>query len=288
MTGFSHAVLKHGSKKISVEIRSLNHRYLEASVKLPEALVNLEDQVKKLISTKVKRGKLYITLRIDQDKETHNDVRVDEAKIAFYTKSLRKIAKQAGIKADFMLADLMRLPNIFVVEKAEYEADQWWPILEKALNKALTQLTQMRNKEGAALAKDLMDRTKIIHTSRKQIMKHVPKLIQAQQDKLLRRAKDLAGEFEVNQEKLVREITLIADKSDITEEIVRLGNHIDMFNAALKEKGTVGKKLDFISQEMNREANTITSKAGSFDVSKEVVRIKSEIEKIREQVQNIE
>ncbi len=288
MTGFGQSTLGHGKDKWVVEIRSLNHRFLEYSARLPQVLAPLENEIKNLIQTKVKRGKISLSVSYNGGDSPREDVAIDEKKLDFYYRSLRRIAQRLKIDPKLSLQDLVGLPNIFLVQKSDFELAREWQRLSKALRRALAKLQKMKAKEGMALKKEFFLRLRLIAEALQRIEKASQIAVLQYQERLKNRVAELTKGIELDQEKLAREVAIMAERSDITEEIVRLGNHLKLFRSTLEESGEIGKKLDFITQEMNREANTIASKSPAFQISQEAVNIKSEIEKIKEQVQNIE
>lgn len=288
MTGFGQATLGHGKDKWVVEIRCLNHRFLEYSSKLPQTLSSLEGDIKGLVQAKIRRGKVSLAINLNGGESLREQVVIDGKKIDFYYRNLRKIAHRLKIDAKFSLSDLISLPNIFLVQKSNLVMSREWVRVRKVVLKALGRLMRMKVREGQILKRELLMRLTIIANSVARIEKVSSRVLLAYQERLKNRVEELVVGLELDTEKLAREVAIMADKSDITEEIVRLGSHLKLFRATLAENEEVGKKLDFITQEMNREANTIASKSLSFDISQEVVKIKTEIEKIREQVQNIE
>lgn len=288
MTGFGQATLGRGKDKWVVEIRSLNHRFLEYSARLPQVLAPLENEIKNLIQAQIKRGKIGLSVSYNGGDSPRENFAIDEKKLDFYYHSLRRIAQRLKIDPQLSLHDLVALPNIFLPEKADLHLAREWQRLQKALRMALEQLRKMKVKEGMALKKEFYLRLRLIEEALKRIQKTSQTAIMQYQDRLKTRVAELTKGIELDQEKLAREVAIMAERSDITEEIVRLGNHLELFRSTLDEKDEIGKKLDFITQEMNREANTIASKSPAFQISQEAVNIKSEIEKIREQVQNIE
>lgn len=288
MTGFGRAVVGRGKDKWVVEIRSLNHRFFEYSSKIPQNVAALEGDIKNVIQSKIRRGKITLSAGWNGSESLKDQVVIDEEKIDFYYRHLRKIASRLRIDSKLTLHDLVSLPNIFQVEHSDVVLAQEWPRLERAVRRALDGLLKMKTREGAALGKELLGRLVAIDKSVGKVKQLAANLIDQYQTRLQARVGQLTLGLELDRDKLVREVAIMADRSDITEEVVRLGNHLKLFRSTLREGAEAGKTLDFIIQEMNRETNTIGSKALSFEISREVVRIKSELEKIREQVQNIE
>ncbi len=288
MTGFGQATLGQGKDKWIVEIRSLNHRFLEYSSRLPQALSPLENEIKNLVQSQIKRGKVSLFISLNGGESIREKVIIDEEKIDFYFRNLRKIAHRLKMDPKLSLNDLIVLPNIFLVDKTNIQIAKEWPRIRLAIRRALKKLLMMKTREGLALKKEILGRLSLITKAVQKIRKSASTVVLEYQERLKKRVSALTMGLEIDHEKLAKEVAIMADRSDITEEVVRLENHIKLFRSTLEERDEIGKKLDFITQEMNREANTIGSKSSSFYISQEVVKIKSEIEKIREQVQNIE
>jgi uncharacterized protein (TIGR00255 family) len=288
MTGYGQAAAKGRRDKWTVEIRSLNHRYLEYSSKLPQSLMALEGEIKSVVQAKIKRGKVTLSLTLEDGADDRARVFIDETKISFYHQHLKKIARKMKVDDKVSIRDLITLPGVFDAERAESDSAKIWPRIQSCVNQAVEELLRMKIQEGKALKKELSLRLGHVQASLSKIKTFASGAVLHYQDRLKNRISELTKGLELDAEKLAKEAAVLADRSDVTEEIVRLGSHIDLFRSVLEEVGEIGKKLDFITQEMNREANTIASKAMNFDISQEAVRIKTEIEKIREQVQNIE
>jgi len=213
---------------------------------------------------------------------------VDEKRVEFYYRSLRSIAKRLRMDEKISLSDVLRMPNIFLVEKDEISLPKFWKFVQRGLDLALRDLLRLREREGMVLKKDLVKYLDEIAAALARIEKIAGAAMAAYEEKLRSRVGQLTKGLELDREKIAREVALMADKSDISEELVRLTSHLDLFRMTLNSGECVGKKLDFIVQELNREATTIASKASSFGITKEVIQIKADIEKIKEQVQNIE
>lgn len=288
MTGFGRTQLKYGRSKWTFEVRSLNHRFLEYSAKLPEVLLPFENEIRALVEARIARGKVYLFIGANGRAEDLERVVVDEKKVEFYYRSLRSIARRLRMDEKISLSDVLKLPDIFLVEKAEASMPQLWKFVRRGLERAIRELLSMREREGLVLKKDLAKHLAEIGNALSQIKKGASDAMTSYEQKLKERVKHLAEGVELDNEKLAREVALMADKADVSEEIVRLQSHLDLFASTLGAKESIGKKMDFIVQELNREANTIGAKSLCFGVTREVIRIKAAIEKIREQVQNIE
>ncbi len=287
MTGFARAVGTQRKGSWSVEIRSLNHRFFEFSLKIPPSLYGLEDRIRELCQSQIKRGK--VTLSINEAEASDlEEVSLDEKVLRFYLSAIRKAQRQFHLQGSLSVSDLLSLPRIFSMEKKSEVPEKIWRSLKPTLEKALTSLSESRIREGKALARDLLMRIGKMEKGLTQIEGRAKKLPQEYYEKLRQRVQELFEAKVAGEERVWQAAALIAEKSDVTEEIVRLKSHLRLFREKMEQKGEVGKELDFLVQEMNRETNTIGSKAQDFGVSKEVVSIKAELEKIREQIQNIE
>jgi uncharacterized protein (TIGR00255 family) len=288
MTGYGEATSGTGRKRCTVEIRALNHRYLEITPRLPQALTPLEAEIRMFVQSRIKRGKIHLSVSLNNGDPQSEELDLDEQKVLNYYRQLVTMARRLRIDSRISLSDLLAFPNIFVLKKRESEVLKRWPEIRRTMNRALGRLLTMKIREGQALKKELVKRLSLIRSGLGRIKRLSTDLVIHYQNRLRERVRELTEGLEMDREMLAKEVSLLADRSDVTEETVRLDNHLRLFREALQEDSEAGKKLDFITQEMNREANTIASKALSFPVSREIVKIKAEIEKIREQVQNIE
>jgi len=288
MTSFARVSLAAGGKKWVVEVRSLNQRYFELSLRLPPQMFLFETQVRQLVQSVMRRGKVSLSIGEEGRDNTSMVYELDEDQIRAYLASSKRVRKKFSLQGDLSLEAVMRLPGV-VKEKVRNDAHAWtWSKLSAMLKRARDRAVTHKEDEGKKLEKDF--RLRLEHNA--STTRQVGKLIQGSQaayfEKLKRRLKDLLGDEKIEEDRLYREVALLAERSDITEEIVRMNSHLDLFGKWLSKQGEVGRELDFLCQEMNREANTMASKAQLFEVSKETIAIKSEIEKIREQVQNVE
>ena len=286
MTGFARAAAK-GKGGWTIEIRSLNHRYFEFSLKVPPVLYSLEDKIRELCQRYVRRGKITVNVT-DGASNGLEDIALDEKVLQFYLSSIRKIQKRFRLRGDLSVSDLLTLPRIFSVEKKSDAPEKLWLSLKPPLEDVLKRLIESRAREGKALAKDLLERMREIEKRLSRIEAQAKNLPKEHYEKLRRRIHDLFESKLAENERVWQEAVLVAEKSDVTEEIVRFKSHLQLFRDKITKEDQVGKELDFILQEINREVNTLGAKAPDVEVSKEVVLIKAELEKIREQTQNIE
>lgn len=290
MTAFSRLSVPAKQGGWTVEIRSLNHRFFEFSLKAPQDLHGFEDQIKELIHSKVKRGKVAVS--ISQDKEetaAAQNLTFDEKVIRHYLSEIKKIKKKFHLEGEMSVNDLARLPGVLTVEPVKESPEKKWPFLRKAVLKNLDQLIRMKAGEGQRIGQDIDDRLNQIAQAVQKVEKSTGHRSSEYFEKLKARLHQLLDEKrEDDEERILREVAFLAEKNDITEEMVRLRSHITLFKDRMKSNEEIGRELDFLCQEMHREINTMGSKASFFEISKEVVFVKGELEKIREQIQNIE
>ncbi|WP_125153796.1 YicC/YloC family endoribonuclease [Clostridium rectalis] len=288
MTGFGRATAEDSSRNFIVEIKSVNHRYCDINVKMPKSLISLEDKIRNLIQKEVNRGKIdvFITLNTHDKKDVRTVL--NKTLADSYFECLTEIKNDYDVKNDITVSLIARFPEVVTLEQQEEDMDNLWISLSKPLMEALSFLIEMRKKEGLKLQENILSKCKYIKFVVDKIEKKAPNVPIAYKDKLTNRLKELLGEAQVDENKIAMEVAVFADRSCIDEEIVRLNSHLIQMRETLELNEPVGRKLDFIVQEMNREANTIASKANNLEISNLVINIKNEIEKIREQIQNVE
>ena len=288
MTGYGAGVALGDFYRVTVEIKSVNHRYLEIFLRLPRSLNVLEDQVKKQLQSFLQRGKVDLNLSLEQIGTKKPNLLLDNELAIAYHNSLVQLAALCDLKQEFCAETLAAFPGVLTPEKAEDDLDEISVLVEQATTEALQQLLEMRKCEGAALAEDLRQRFTEVEQLAQQITEHLPEQALEQQQKLQKRVEELLGDIAVDEARFANEIAFLADKSDISEELTRLNSHLAQALNMLHEQEPVGRRLDFILQELNREINTIGSKSNALVISNTVIDAKSRLEKIREQVQNIE
>ena len=289
MTGYGKAESIIDGRKYAVEIRSLNHRYLEVITRLPGIISPLETAIKRKVSGCFSRGRIEIVVRFDAvDGEDVNQYELNLPLLRNYYELLQQIRKECRIQEEITLEDLTRFKDIFISSEKEPHLKCITQNVDVVLDEAMVSLTEMRKKEGELLLSDLEERANNVETLLSVIEKRVPLSVHNSKLRLMERIRELTEGIDLDETRLNQEIAIMADKSDITEEIVRLTSHLHQFHEMLKSGDTIGRKMDFLIQEMNREANTIGSKANDLDISRHVIEIKSELSKLREQVQNIE
>lgn len=289
MTGYGRAKKEIGGRNILVEIKSVNNRYLDCSVKLPKLFGFLEDKIKSYISAKgISRGKIEIYVSIDILEEIGVSVELDSAYTASYIAALRRLAAEFQLPDDITVMSVAANRDIFAVKKADEDMDREWNCVLPVLEEATAAFIAAREREGANMKADIESKKERVKELAEKIAPLSEADVKNQYAKIEARVKQLIGDVSVDEARLITECAIFADKIAIDEELVRLRSHFESFDAILTSNDPVGRKLDFLLQEINRETNTIGSKASNIDIAKLVVEIKSELEKIREQIQNIE
>ena len=290
MTGYGRGDCAQDGFKITVELSSVNRKQSEISVCLPRELEALESRIRDEINRRIARGRL--TVRVSMHAANGSwpgGVKLNAALARAYARELSRLAKALKLSDPVTLEVLVRAPGVLQTEEGLSDADTFWPAVEKALQKALEALLNMRRREGKHLAKDLRQRVAVLRHCVARVQKHAPAVLKRYQEQLRLRIKSAGLEIPApDDERLLKEIVYFADRSDISEELTRLQSHFQQFDDCVKAKEPVGRTLDFLAQEMNREVNTIGSKANDRLISREVVRLKAELERFREQVQNVE
>ena len=290
MTGYGRGDSSAKGVQLAVEISSVNRRQVEVAVSLPNELDSLEADLRKIVLASVARGRVFgrVTLQRPSGK-ANRSILINEAQAEAYKKALAKLADGMGLRDDLSLETILRLPGVMETGEDEVDPVAMLPTLKRALGQALGQLQDMRSKEGANLGRDLTKRLASLRRITKRVAKRAPKVVVHHRTRLLERlAKADIDVADADDERFLREVVYFTDRSDISEELTRLESHFDQVGGCLISNEPVGRKLDFLAQEMFREVNTIGSKANDSEISQEVVTLKTELEKIREQVQNVE
>lgn len=288
MTGYGRETAESANWKVTVEMKSVNNRFLDVTVKMPKQYNPLEDLIKKEISAVLSRGHVDAYITVEEVGERKQSIAVDTDLALDYCRAVQEIADKTGLPYQINLTDIASYYGVLTAQKEESDLDELWLTMGEAVKSSLKQLFDMRVTEGAKLAVDIQSRLNILAEIREKIMVRSPLVVSDYREKLSQRIQDVLGEVEIDQDKLLNEVAFFADKADIAEEITRLGSHFEQFLDNLAKDEPVGRKLDFILQEINREVNTIGSKANDTEISHLVIEAKGELEKIREQVQNFE
>lgn len=288
MTGYGRETAESVNWKVTVEMKSVNNRFLDVTVKMPKQYNPLEDLVKKEISAVLSRGHVDVYITVEEIGERKQSIVVDGDLALDYCRAMKEIAEKTGLPYQINLTDVASYYGVLTAQKEESDLDELWVTMSEAVKGSLQQLFDMRVTEGAKLAVDIKSRLDILAEIREKIMVRSPLVVSDYREKLAQRIQDVLGEVEIDQDKLLNEVAFFTDKADIAEETTRLGSHFEQFLDNLAKDEPVGRKLDFILQEINREVNTIGSKANDTEISHLVIEAKGELEKIREQVQNFE
>ena len=289
MTGYGRGEGARHRLKITVEVSSVNRKQTEVSVTLPRDLEVLEAQIRDEINRRVSRGRVTVRVSVQTAPGDAGHTRIDVALAKSYARDLRGLAKSLKLPDEISLDLLTRLPGVVQPAEALAEAEEIWPALSAALKTALDTLLQMREREGAFLAKDLKGRMATLRRGVTRVQRLVPGVMEKYRAQLIQRIKDIGLQAPaLEDERLMKEVFYFADRSDVSEELTRLQSHFQQFDDCVKSAEPVGRTLDFLAQEINREINTLGSKANDSAISREVVGLKAELEKFREQVQNVE
>ncbi|MCI7791384.1 MAG: YicC family protein [Lachnospiraceae bacterium] len=288
MTGFGRCEIEEGNRKVTIEMKSVNHRYLDVNIKMPKKLSFFESSIRNELKNYVQRGKIDIFISYEDFSENTVSIKYNKELAAEYLKYLRDMSEEFDLDDDIRVSTLSRYPEVFSMEEQMVDEEEIWKVLAKAIDGAAESFVETRIKEGQNLADDLIAKLDGMLEHVAFIEERSPQLMDEYRKKLEERVKELLGDASVDESRLLTEVTIFADKVCVDEEIVRLKSHIETTKQALIAGGSIGRKLDFIAQEMNREANTILSKANDLEISNRGIELKTEIEKVREQIQNIE
>ena len=288
MTGFGRGAAQSDNFSIVVEMKAVNHRFLEIACRLPKQLLSREDALKKQLQQSISRGKLDVFVTLERTGTKKAVVKVDKDLAMAYHNSLIELAAACGLPQQVQLREVASFPGVVTVETAEDDEEEIASLLTAATDEAVAHMLTMQEQEGAALAADLSARLDIIEQQLQLVREAAPQVVADQKTRLEQRLSELLGAVPIDEARLANELAVFADRVDITEELTRLASHIQQFRQALAADEPVGRKLNFIQQEMLREANTIGSKASALSINRTVIEVKSELEKIREQIQNIE
>ena len=291
MTGFGRGEYLDSDHRFIVEIRAVNHRFNDIVLRIPKHLGGLEDRVRKSIAGTLARGRIDVVVTADDFMERRRTIRVDKGLANGYYQAVKDVADACGLDIRAVSAyDVAKFPDVLKVEETSEDLESLWPKLSEAIDEAVGNLMAMRTAEGENIYRDLTARIERIRELGAAIAVRAPAIVEEYREKLRERCRDILAEVNAvpDEARVLQEVAIMADRTNITEELVRLESHLDQFGQAMRGENAVGRKLDFILQELNRETNTIGSKANDMSTSGLMVELKSEIEKVREQIQNIE
>lgn len=288
MTGFGRCEVSDADRRFTVEMKTVNHRYLDVNLKMPKSLNFFEASIRGILKEYMQRGKVDLFITCEDVAQENVSIRYNREAAGRYLEYLRQMAREFGLEDDIRVSSLSRFPEVFSMEEAEVDEEGLWKTLEQALRGAAEGLVESRVREGAHLQEDLLEKLEELGGHVAFIEARSPQIIAEYRQKLTDRVKELLGDAKVDENRLLTEVVIFADKVCVDEEIVRLKSHVAAMKQALTAGGSIGRKLDFVAQEMNREANTILSKTTDLAISDRGIELKTLIEKIREQIQNIE
>lgn len=288
MTGFGRCEITDEKRKFAVELKSVNHRYLDVNIKMPKKLNIFESSIRSLLKEYIERGKVDVYITCEDYAGDNLSLRYNAALAAEYLTYLNAMAEAFDLENDIRVSTLSRYPEVLTMEEQELDEDELWSGLEAAVRGACRQFVDSRVKEGEHLKQDLLGKLDTMLTYVDFIEERSPQIMQEYRARLSERIQEILGDRQMDEGRIATEVTIYADKNCVDEETVRLRSHILTTKETLEAGGPIGRKLDFIAQEMNREANTILSKANTLDISDTGINLKTDIEKVREQIQNIE
>lgn len=288
MTGFGRFENQQGDRKFTVEMKSVNHRYFDVSIKMPKKLSFFESAIRGLLKNYIQRGKVDVFITYEDFADENVVLKYNESLAAEYLKYYRQMAEKFGLEDDIRVSALGRCPEVLTMEEQTVDEKEIWAVLETALTGASLQFDESRLREGEALKQDIFLKLDGMLKDVGAIEERFPQIMASYREKLTNKVRELLGDAQMEEGRIAAEVILYADKICTDEETVRLKSHIRSMRAELEKGGGIGRKLDFIAQEMNREANTILSKANDLETSDLAINLKTEIEKVREQIQNIE
>ncbi len=288
MTGFGHGEIEGNGIKISIDIKSVNGRFLDITTKMPKSFLSIEELIKSKIKETLIRGNVDVFISVSRESSNDDLVKIDGSICNQIYNEAENISKNSNIPNEITIKDLLRVDGVLTVERRELEADEFAPMVNEALTSAISSLELMRVKEGENLKADLSKNITLLENIVNQIKEEVPKSVSTYRDKLASRIIEAIGAVEVDESKLINEVAFFVDKSDVNEEITRLYSHIEQFKVLINKDCALGKQLEFISQEMTREINTTGSKSGSIEITNLVLEAKNINESIKEQIRNVE
>jgi uncharacterized protein (TIGR00255 family) len=288
MTGYGAAEIERDGQRLSAEVRSVNHRFCEVSIRAPKLVSPFEDQIRQVIQDRFARGKINLTLAWSGVGESGETLRVNDTVADQYVRLLEELRERYHLESGLDLRTLAGLPDVFTWEHTTLSDEQTWALLKEVVGQACDNMNAMKAREGDALARDLEKRLDLIREQLDLVVERAPLRPQEAKERLMSRLKPLLADVEMDPARIAQEVALMADRLDCTEECVRLSAHLDQFRSLIEGSELAGRKLNFLLQEMNREANTIGSKGNDVDIARAVIAIKEELERLREQVQNVE
>jgi len=288
MTAFGRGEAMADGYRFTVELRTLNHRFCDIRIKLPRRYTDFEEEIKRKLSAQFSRGRIEVNVVADETLDKVQHLAVDTELAETYKRLLFDLRDKLGLEADLRLDTLLHFRDIFVFKEDEESRGQAWKLIEEALDHSVKECIKMRREEGSAIQTDFNERLNQLETLSSEVESRTPIVVLDVRDRLQKRIAELLGQGELDESRLAQEVAILAEKSDITEELIRFKSHIQQFRALLKASGPRGRQLEFLLQEMHREINTIGSKANDVEIGQKVIQMKTELERFREQLQNVE
>ena len=288
MTGFGRCEETDGLRKITVELKSVNHRYFDMSIRMPKKLNFFEAAIRNLVKNYAQRGKIDMFISYEDLTEGASSLKCNEALAAEYLAQFKSLSEKLGVDNDIRVSTFLRCPEVFSMDEQSIDEDALWSLLEKTVKGACEKFVETRIAEGAALKADLLQKLDGIYENVLFVEERAPQILGEYREKLYNKVAELLENTQIDESRILTEVTIYADRICVDEEMVRLKSHIEAIKNALNSGDGIGRKLDFLAQELNREANTTLSKSTDLEISNKAIDIKTDIEKIREQVQNIE
>jgi uncharacterized protein (TIGR00255 family) len=288
MTAFGRGEAMADGYRFTVELRTLNHRFCDIRIKLPRRYTDFEEQIKRKLSAHFSRGRIELNVVADEALDKVQHLMVDAKLAETYKRLLLDLKDKLGLEAGLSMDTLLYFRDIFVFREDEESRGQAWKVMETALDQGLKQCIHMRREEGSAIEVDFGERLNQLETLSREVESRAPLVFLEVRDRLQKRIEELLGQGQLDESRLAQEVAILAEKSDITEEVIRFKSHIQQFRDLLKASGPRGRQLEFVLQEMHREINTLGSKANDVEIGQKVIQIKTELERFREQVQNVE
>ena len=288
MTGYGRGEVDHGGAKLSVELNSVNRKQSEIIVNLPRDLAELEPRIRQTINERISRGRMSVLVTLQERVNGARDLALDMGLARSYHEAMLTLQKELNAPGEITIGTILQAPGVMRSPEHSIDAAEAWPVLQQALTAALAELIKMREREGKHLAKDLIHRLKVLRKEIKEVRALYPDVVKKYRSALLERIEKAGLNLPIDDERLLKEVSFFADRSDISEELTRLESHLAQFAHHLRKNVPVGRTLEFITQEIFRELNTLGAKSNNAAISQHVVACKSELEKIREQIQNLE
>ena len=288
MTAFGRGEAMADGYRFTVELRTLNHRFCDIRIKLPRRYTDFEEELKRKLSAQFSRGRIEVNVVADETLDKVQHLAVDTELAETYKRLLFDLRDKLGLEGDLRLDTLLHFRDIFVFKEDEESRGQAWKVIEEALDQSVKECIKMRREEGSAIQTDFNERLNQLETLSSEVESRTPIVVLDVRDRLQKRIEELLGQGELDESRLAQEVAILAEKSDITEELIRFKSHVQQFRALLKARGARGRQLEFLLQEMHSEINTIGSKANDVEIGQKVIQMKTELERFREQLQNVE